>query len=276
MRGPELERFLRILETIYGPIAVDSITECVEPNTLSCKNPNKIGEFLSGYTREDGEGCQKCKQLIPAEPFSERLMDFPSWQGLLDFSKYHVKQLMIIGEDVSPKIPYVLNIAYGLSIHEISDEGVVAEEKRNKLWEHLKTIFSDRLDLVKRNIYVTDIAKCNSKTENENKTLVWDRCSKNFLLREIELINPKVIIFQGKNAYEYAKCLPTLKMKEEDISAYFGKNSFPKYGKILLQKREITFMRIYHTSNANQRHNYRNKGEDFRRLVKDKILPIID
>ena len=70
----------------------------------------------------------------------DRKMDFPSWTGLLDFNEKHVKQLMIIGEDVSPKIPYSLNIAYGLGRYKIKD-GIMENEKRNKLWVHLKAMF---------------------------------------------------------------------------------------------------------------------------------------
>jgi uracil-DNA glycosylase family 4 len=279
LNNSRLEAFLNLLTSIYGSKVVASLTDCVNDNYLKLKKPEKIKEFLAKYNRTADEGCQNCQELVPKRSFLERRMDFPSWKGLLNFEKKHVKQLMIIGEDVSPIAPYVLNVAYGLGRYDISEDGVVKakEEKRNKLWVHLEAIFDGNLDLVLKNVYVTDISKCNVKTkQKKHKKNLWDKCSKNFLLREMELINPKVVIFQGRTAYEYTKSIHSLKMKEEDITSYFGNNFFPKFGKIALSKNEMKFMRIYHTSNANQCYNHLNKKEGFKKLVKDRVMPLLE
>jgi hypothetical protein len=63
-------------------------------------------------------------------------------------------------------------------------------------------------------------------------------------------------------------------IKEEDIGYYFKGSSFPKFGKILYNGEETHFLKIYHTSRANPL-RCRNKSPDYRKLVNDKILPLI-
>jgi hypothetical protein len=272
MHNHKLKEFQDLLASIYGSKALASLTDSVNDNKLKLKNPEVLSEFLTKHHKSIDDGCQNCRKLFPKNSFLNRKMDFPSWLGLLDFDKKHIKQLMIIGEDVSPKVPYSFNIAYGLGRYSILKNGIIAEEKRNKLWIQLKAMFDEELDLVLKNVYVTDICKCNAKKKGN----IWDNCSSNFLLKEIELINPKIVIFQGNTAYEYTKSILGDKMNEEDITLYFGNNSFPKFGKISLSNNEIWFMRIYHTSNANQRFNHLNKEEGFKKMVKERVLPMID
>ena len=77
-------------------------------------------------------------------------MDFPSWLGSLDFRKTNAKQIMIIGEDVSPIIDGDIGITYGLGRYEICASGEVKaeKEKRNHLWIYLNIMFSEKLRLV--------------------------------------------------------------------------------------------------------------------------------
>lgn len=261
-----------MLNSIYSKKVVNSLVELPNDTTIKLKDPKKINEFIETYVRSEDEGCQECKELFLEKSFSERKMDFPSWLGLLDFKIKHVKQIMIIGEDVSPKVPKVINITYGLGRYEIMSNGKVREERRNDLWFCLNKLFDNSLDLVTKNVYMTDICKCNTR----KKKNIWNRCSKKFLLKEIKLINPKIVIFQGNTSYEHAKSILKNRMKEEDISSYFRDNTFPKFGKIsLLNNEEIHFLKIYHTSRANRR--YRDKKRDeYKKLIKDKILPLIN
>jgi hypothetical protein len=104
------------------------------------------------------------QKLLSKDSFSERKMDFPSWLGSLDFKNKHAKQIMIMGEDVSPKIPKTINITYGLGRYELGPDGKVKEkeERRNEPWFYLNKLFDGKLNLVKENVYMTDICKCNA------------------------------------------------------------------------------------------------------------------
>lgn len=264
--------YLDMLNSIYGKKVVNSLVDLPNDTIIKLKDSKKMNEFIETYVRSEDEGCQDCKELFLKDSFSERKMDFPSWLGLLDFKIKHVKQIMMIGEDVSPKIRKVINITYGLGRYEIMPNGKIKEERGNDLWVCLNKLFDNKLYLVTKNVYMTDICKCNAR---KNKK-IWEKCSKKFLLKEIELINPKIIIFQGCKAYDYTKSILKNRMKEEDITSYFRDNTFPKFGKIsLLNNEEINFLKIYHTSRANRRYRDKNRDE-YKKLIKNKILPLIN
>ena len=262
-----LDQYYRLLTDVYGESLVKALTT-LNYNTLRLKSPPEINEFIDKYGRREDEGCQNCKGLLKGN-FIERKMDFPSWLDTLDFGKKHVKKIMMIGEDVSPKIPKSINITYGLGRYHIMSDGRIKEEERNELWVCMKNLFND-LNLITGNIYMTDISKC---TASKDRT-IWESCSEKFLINEIKLMRPILILFQGNTAYDFTKSLLKNGMQEEDINSYFRDNNFPKFGKITFLDNVIHFLKIYHTSIANRR--YRDKNiEDYRRLIKERILPVI-
>ncbi len=262
-----LDQYYRLLTDVYGESLVKALT-IQNYNTLRLKTPPEINEFIDKYERREDEGCQHCKGLLKGS-FVERKMDFISWLNVLDFGKKHVKKIMMIGEDVSPKIPKCINISYGIGRYPIMSDGRMKEEKRNELWVCMKNLFNN-LDLIKENIYMTDISKCNASKDRT----IWTNCSEKFLINEIKLIRPILILFQGNTAYDFTKSLLRNDIQEEDVSSYFRDNNFPKFGKITFPDNDMLFLKIYHTSVANRRH--RNKNiDDYRRLIKDRILPTI-
>jgi uracil-DNA glycosylase len=136
-----------------------------------------------------------------------------------------------------------------------------------------RALFDGKLELVKNNTYVTDISKCHAYKQKE----IWTRCSKEFFDKEIKLINPSLIIFQGNSSYDCAKAVFDSNIKEEDLPPQFKNKNFPKIGKIFLSERKaISFLKIYHTSNANQAFRHTFESEDYKKLVKDRILPLIE
>ena len=135
-----------------------------------------------------------------------------------------------------------------------------------------KTEFSKKLDDIKPKIYITDLCKCNddikSKIKKEQKnTKIWKICCKNYLIKEIELINPKLIIFQGWNSYLYLKdylkdkdiIVPKNAISNSDnIKKYYPKHKEysktslcynPFYGKFPLNGNQIHFFIILHQTN---------------------------
>ncbi len=51
-----------------------------------------------------------------------------------------------------------------------------------------------------------DICRSGIKdTYNRTNKKIWKVCLENYLIHEIDLINPKLIIFQGNTAYNYLR-----------------------------------------------------------------------
>jgi len=260
--------YVNMLYSIYGKKVVDSLTE-LNDTAIKLKETRRIEEFIDKYERKKGEGCQNCIECFEAE-FSRRKMDFPSWLNSLDFGEESAKKIMIIGEDVSPKVPKDINITYGLGRYEIRPNGKVGEEPGNRLWVYLEKLSNGKLSLITENVYMTDICKCNAN----KKRCIWNKCSSKFLLEEIKLINPRLVVFQGNTSYKYTKSVLNSRMKEEDISSYFECNTFPKSGKISLLKDEAHFLKIYHTSIANQK-NWNKDLQGYQELTRKLLQTII-
>lgn len=248
-----------LLNTIYGKSVVDAFVKSSSDEVLEKYDSDKLNTFIKTRNTKDGkqweenEGCKECKELC--EGFSKRKMDFPGWLGALDFSKKNTKKIMLIGEDVGPIVKAYINIAYGLGRYKIDMEtSVLAEEPGNHLWKILKKIFTKEigsktgLEGVMENIYISDMIKCNVSNEQKIKQLLQIRCSCAYLLEEIKLIRPMVIIFQGKNAYDYARQLFADNMIEATVAPEYRINdNFPKYGEIKVDRMNIKFLKIFHS-----------------------------
>lgn len=106
------------------------------------------------------------------------------------------------------------------------------ENLHNNLWERLVKILPDSLTLkdLKNKVYVTDLVKCNAKG-NEMWKHFKEKCFESFLIHEIRIINPKLIIFLGntgydylKNKFEFEECCPT-----DDICTLKNPSKCSKY-----------------------------------------------
>lgn len=299
-----LERFLKDRICIYGNKVVQDFLIKINDNTLGMlEDQSKLNNLIKNYKRMDDNSkfCEKCieqdiisKWLMRKNYNVEKtlkkisqVMDFSSWYpgNPLIFNKNNpAKDIMLIGMDPGPAIQREINIAYELGRYPIDNHGKIkvpeTEDpeikksiKNNKLWESLKYLFRDKdydyFDYFKKNIYITDIAKCifliNDKKNNKISVQgsVHRTCTRTYLLNEIMTIFPKLIIFQGSKAYNKAKSVlkGNLKIDDnfpEDCYKYledFGRyKNFPKIGWIYLNEIAglIRFVKIFHTSMINQ------------------------
>jgi len=320
-----LEKYCKLLEDIYGESIVKSFTTRNENDfMLKMNNEAHNQKAKKDYDRMDGEGCKICQTDFRNEKkinFFKRILEFPGWIEYLNFAgTTPAKEIMIIGE-APTTLKDQINIAFGLGYYPIERDGKLnfdqlkktysGEQKllktiinnqinKNKLWEYLNDLFSGKLNKIKPKIYITDLCKCNddikSKIKKEQKnTKIWEICCKNYLIKEIELINPKLIIFQGWSSYKYLKkylkdkdiILPKNAISNSDnikkyypIHKEYSKTSLcynPFYGKFSLNGNQIHFFVIYHqvnfTSDSNRnkcnRNDYIARHKEF---VKKEIL----
>lgn len=315
-----LEDFCKLLDNIYGKEVVSLFTTQNDSNdTLSMNKEAHNQKSIKDYKRKDGEGCEICyMDFRNKETFFKRNLEFPGWVEKLNFSKTNpAKRIMIIGEAPPPLVEQI-NIAFGLGYLPIERDGNLnfvqlrktykGEEKRvnkiisnqtkkNKLWVYLNLLFSDKLNKIKPMIYLTDLCKCNDDNSSGKNEKIWKKCRDNYLIKEIALINPSLIIFQGWSSYvylrDYLKCEKIIKSEGEILQnvelinkryyreevGYSKKSLYynPFYGKLPFNGKHIPFFIIFHQSNfTNQkkkkkynRTDYINRHSEF---VKEKIL----
>lgn len=143
----------------------------------------------------------------------------------------------------------------------------------NNLWERLNRILPISLEALKSKVYVTDLVKCNARGNS-----IWKRfkekCFESFLIHEISIINPKLIIFLGISGYDYLKerfefdeCCPT------DNNYTLKKH--PEYAKYKIYNfRDDKYLKIYYDKDKNKEINFNNKPfseftqEDRKKLIK--------
>ncbi len=148
----------------------------------------------------------------------------------------------------------------------------------NNLWERLKKILPISLEALKSKVYVTDLVKCNARGNS-----IWnhlkEKCFENFLIHEIRIINPKLIIFLGNSGYYYLKerfefdeCCPT------DNNCALKKR--PEYAKYKIYNfRDDKYLKIYYDKDKSKEINFNNKPfseftqEDRKKLIKKHNIP---
>lgn len=161
-----------------------------------------------------------------------------------------------------------INIAFGLGLYLIESNGKLDfeqlrktysddnsrfekirsnQEQTNGMWKYINSLFSKKLDIIKDEIYITDLCKCNddikSKIKKERKNeKIWMLCRNNYLLEEIKVINPSLIIFQSWNPY--------INMKEYFSEKYSRKaiTRDPHYGMFTFNGTQIPHFVIVHQS----------------------------
>ncbi|QDF28436.1 uracil-DNA glycosylase [Halarcobacter anaerophilus] len=87
----------------------------------------------------------------------------------------------------------------------ISDEPSAIEDESKshfagKSGEQLTKMIENVLPLKKEDVYITSLVKC--KSANGMNSSHFSSCS-SYLFKEIELVNPKLIVTLGEKAYEY-------------------------------------------------------------------------
>jgi hypothetical protein len=218
--------FIQLLNNIYGAQVIQQVLDISELNVVRyCKIEklilalNKIPEIQSR------DGCEECldlyNQIQPGNMnyFSQRKMDLPAWLGNLDFApkKSIRKEIMILGESVtntfneSPifwKPPLklnasrVINLSFelGTVVHSLEDLEKSKEVGSRHFWRKLNWIFEEIFQKSSKKwldmLYITDIGHCNCDRKNK----LYMKCGRKYLIQELELISPRIILVQGKDS----------------------------------------------------------------------------
>lgn len=283
-----LEKFNKLLGDIYGKrIVKEFTTKDKDSDTLRMNSVANNQKAKKEYGRNEGEGCKECKGEFRNKniTFFKRNLEFPGWIDKLDFSgTTPAKEIMIIGIE-PPQLKEQINISFGLGLHPIESNGELNfdqlkktysgensrfekirsnQESDNAMWKYLNRLFSGKLDGIKDQIYITDLCKCNDKTKDN---VMWKNCFSAFLIKEIELINPNLIIFQGWAPYKFV------------LEHFLKKDQVPKnppyYGEFPLKGKNVSFFKIYHQAyvrdrlDENGKSNYINPKSEF---IKNNIL----
>ncbi len=290
--------FKELLKRIYGPKIFNGLTNSPNNNQLKLKTIREINDFILGFAGYDNITlkCDDCRNKMTLP----RKMDFPSWKGILDFNKHSVRKIMLIGEDVSRDIKIFgqninINITYGLGWHKIIFEedrvkyyeikyqngNEIRKERRDiYLWGYLFDLFKTiPLETILKNIYITDICKCNSEGNNDIK----DQCifENKYIMKEIQLIKPNLILFQGDKALNYIKELveneDTITLNFDNrINDYFNNYeypSYPKFGTIFILDRNVEGLKIYHSTPLGNVLKYRRDSlEYYRNFIRIEIM----
>lgn len=298
-----IDKYYNLLEDIYGARIVKAFTTKNENNhTLTMNNVATNQEEKKNYDRKVEEGCKICEadfKKIKEKKFNffKRNLEFPGWIRNLDFSgTTPAKEIMIIGEAPTTLKSQVdqINIAFGLGLYPIDSKGKLSfdqlkktylgEETRlnriinnqsdkNQLWEYLNGLFSEKLDVLKPKIYITDLCKCDAE-KNER---IWEACRDKYLIKEIELINPNLIIFQGGDSYtSVKKYLKSNLIKYTFIKKYRIIYPILGFGKFPFNGKDIYFFKINHQAywlgqyaSISDRTDYINQ---YKKFIKEKIL----
>ena len=111
------------------------------------------------------------------------------------------------------------------------------------------------------------------RSNNPSHDKIWEKCIFSFLMDEINLLNPKVLVFQGNDPYDTV--IEKFKNIEPiNIEEYFRNTDFPKFGKIKINSRDMYYLKIYHT--GRQTRGSRKKTiSTYNNLIKNEILPIL-
>jgi len=288
-----LEKYILLLENIFGKKAIESFT-LNDRHTLKLAMRDELNNQRAKKTyQRKNEGCDFCQSIYRNPNFPNRILEFPGWIGDLTFSgTAPAKEIMIIGE-APTTLEDQINIAFGLGLYPIGRDGKLNADqvrklysgeksrlkgimrnqvKRNRLWEYINQLFCGKLSAIKPKIYITDLCKCNDDVVVNKKTKknqqMWRNCLSKYLIEEIILINPSLIIFQGGSSSKYVT-----KFLEKQGSIKFV---IPKiFGEFTLNGEQIYFFKIHHQAyfyrwlNETERASYINQNRQF---IENKIL----
>ena len=133
--------------------------------------------------------------------------------------------------------------------------------KGASLFPYLKDLLMKEYDKLLKELYIIDVCKCLYDYEGENKgrqSEVWNYCFKKCGIKEIEIINPELIIFQGDAFESFERITKKSKKikithKDDIITKYFDTNLIKnrKFGYISINGHQIKFIKIYHSSKHN-------------------------
>lgn len=286
-----LEDFWNSIVEAYGQDAKEQIIaeEFVKKinRKLIMRDPKAIESYLSSFTKRNST-CERCENWYKYKTHDEYLnkkMDFPAWIGVLDESKTTKKSIMIIGESVSSRIDKPLSIAYELGrFNKLNDNKIELGETQylidhdflNKkqtldvFWNYIDYIFSNNLEEILSNLYITDLSKCFSqKNSNDDHLLIWDTCTEFCLINEIEYIKPRIVLFQGNTPYLYTRKI--LKKKGYNFRETKNKNNVKSGTFNLGIDTPTEYLLIWHSSYLHRRINAKTEFLTILDIYKDII-----
>ena len=190
----EKYNYLEMLKDCFSPEIVSLI---LDEDALKFKKDLKT---ILDNNKINPKKCNECPLNV-----EKKGMDFPGWLGKIDLTKKHRKDIMVVGFSPSRKIENV-HVAFGLGYDylSINDLNNIGPNSR-RFWNAMIFLFDDDHEYINNNIYLTDLAYCNCSSKDK-KTLRF--CSKKHLLKEIEFINPKLIILNGYGLKKHLYFLP--------------------------------------------------------------------
>lgn len=153
-----------ITNGLVGKLTENDIETCKE---LIKSNSEKRKMFLDILTRNK---CNDCQELN--NDYSAKCLNRPAPYGSMSSDIVFVN-----------KIPTVLECATMLSHSDTAG--------------YFLMLIIKKLGLNPDNLYFTDFIKCPSKTISEESC--WN-CVANYFLKEMYIVNPKAIVFQGLTA----------------------------------------------------------------------------
>ena len=197
-----LMEFIKLMKKIYGKTYFEENwirkNDTLERREVEndCEN-----EKQNRYLLRVKDHCTECKDLF--KQLEEELkkknkkwiqkMDFPGWWGPLIFKDNEpVKKIMIIGYE--PNAPLkdenedMIQITYDMGIRDEESNYVTGDME-----EYLK--YFNLMDMIE-DLYLTDRCKCYNGGDKRKRKECFKKC-KEYLIKEINLIRPELIIFHG-------------------------------------------------------------------------------
>jgi hypothetical protein len=218
--------FRDLMNVKFGKLITNSM---LEPNKLELTKGHSSKVYKNDYSVENTE---KVIGLIPESYELKELIkkknwafDFPGWIGKLDFEQNSAKEIMIIGMEPHVGGRYY-QATYGLRETSENEFGELDEFKPNSmLWKNISELFNQKGHYQDREflerVYITDMAHFAIKgnADEMKKFSKWNKVrshiAKEYLRKEVELINPKYIVSQGNDVAKFVEKIILSKIGKE-------------------------------------------------------------
>lgn len=268
------EKFKQHLENKYGQEIRDLLYKegkLITKNIIEDKDGTKgLQKMVQEHLKSDKISVTNLK----FEKDNKWAFDFPGWTGKLDFEKDNLKKYMIVG--LEPHIErYDFQITYGLSDNtpicgskrfgiDQAEKRIICKNDSGIIWSNIFKLFASdeakqkvfenndlgELDKFLEQFFISDLChfapKDKAKAINNEKN--WNKIRKEvavkFLSEEIKLINPEIIICQGKQVFIELTSILEINVNESIIPIITdsGKRQFIRF----LKWNEILIISIPH------------------------------
>jgi hypothetical protein len=219
--------FRSFLNSKYGIEITNNVFIDKRISTENIKPANDLDQLLVTRHLSELKSKLNLEFEVSATPWA---FDFSGWYGELDFGQERLKKYLVVG--MEPHIEkYDFQITYGLSELTPNNEKrfsidtnkkvVVCKDDSSVMWTNLFKIFSgeklfsavmekgdeESLKQFLNQFYIADLCHFapKGKANEVEKIKSWSKVrsfvASEFLKKEIELVNPELIITQGAVAF---------------------------------------------------------------------------